>query len=142
PERKKAPLHSRGIFYEIFYCLTFDKLLYERWLFEFFYFDILKIHFITMILKQNVPGFKITEIHPVFILAIIDKSIPHLIVTCIFDDFHIVQPMLHLISFYNNRCLVEESRTERLVCRSRYKIIQRTQFSIAVHTQLGVRMHI
>ena len=86
-----------------------------------------------MILKQDVATDMVAEIIPILVFAIRHESIPFLIVALVFEKFHAIQPMLHVIAFNNDHRSIEFIDIERLVFRSRNQVVHGTQLAVTLH---------
>ena len=72
-----------------------------------------------MILQQDVSALRIAEVGPVAVLAVCDQSIPLVVVAFVFDQFDVVEPVLYVITLYDDFRSIELSRAERFLLGSR-----------------------
>ena len=93
-----------------------------------------------MILQKDMPLFEIAEVWPITIFAICYQSIPHLIVTLVFQEFDSVEPMFHMIAIDNYNCSIPTSLVNGFTGRSRNKVVELTKLSVAFHAQFSIGM--
>ena len=57
-----------------------------------------------MILQEDVAFGGITEIRPVFVLAVGHEGVPLLVVAVVLEEFYAVEPVLHVLVLYDDEC--------------------------------------
>lgn len=109
-------------------------------LLEFLYLDVAVPHLIAVVLQEDMTFCSIAEVGPILVFAVSHKGIPHLVVAIVLKEFFSIEPVLHMVSFNFDHSCVPAIFIDRLCVGSRYEVIERTQFSVAFHTQLGIGM--
>ena len=93
-----------------------------------------------MVLKQDVAALVVAEVLPVLVLAVCHECVPHLVVAFVLQQFHSVEPVLHVLASYYHHGCVEAVDVERLLFRRRYEVVERAELAVAFHSELGVRV--
>ena len=93
-----------------------------------------------MVLKKDMSFLCCAEARPYLVLAVIDESIPHLCITFILKHLHMIEPVLYMITVHFDRRCIEEASAEALVHRCRDKVIKGSKLSVAVDSEISVRM--
>jgi hypothetical protein len=92
---------------------------------QFSNFDVLEMHFIPVVLQQDVSRFGFSECRPDMVFAVGYQCPPHLTVSFVLYYLGAIQPMFHMIALDNNPRPVPLADTpEWFVLWSGYQVVE------------------
>ena len=106
---------------------------------EFLDFHVLEPHLVAVILKQD-TAIAVAEVGPVLVLAIGHQGIPLLRATLILEQFHAIEPVLHVTVLDDDGGCVPRCDVKRLVVGDGDEVVERPQLAVSLHAQLGIGM--